>query len=505
MTPGVSGEGKTCTSISLTQGLGYIGKNVVLGLRQPSAGPVFGLKGSASGTGRAQVIPEDAISLHFTGDIHAVETAHNLAASAIGQQLYFKPQKGIRNPLGVDISRITWPYTYDFNCAELRNVTVGDGVEILGRKLAVKRDSHFIIGVASEVMAILALATDFIDLRQRLDRIILAYNTNGDPITVADLGVGGAMAFALEDAFNPNLVQTMEGQPVLVHCGPFANIAHGCNSIIANMLGLKLADYYATEAGFAADLGAEKFFDIVCRLSGAKPSLAVIIATAKALAENGGYPDAESNFEKAMEYGFANLAVHVANIGKFGVPSLVAINRFPQDADSHLALIKRLCSGIGVRAEINDGVAKGGPGAEELARAVVEMTEAEQSAFHPIYPVPGNFRENIDIIAQQVYRARGVMFSETAETNLAGIARLIERGLVSPNLLVCMAKTQYSLTDDPKQKNAPQDWDLHVQEVRLSAGAGFVVPVTGKISLLPALPLSSPARFFDYEGYGLRR
>lgn len=496
--PTVSGEGKTCTSISLTQGLGKLGCSVALGLRQPSEGPVYGLKGGAMGKDMARVEPEEWINSRFTGDIDAIAVANNLAAAAIANHLY-RTIDGQINKLGIDKDRIVFPRAIDLNDASLRNVTVGQDVTILGRSFDIEHKTEWIITVASEVMAILAIAEDIYDLRERIDKIIVAYNREGKPVTVKDIGVGGAMAHALRYAIKPNLVQTLEGQPVIVHAGPFGNIAHGCNSLIADRLGLKLADYFVTEAGFGADLGAEKFLDIVCRQGGLKPKLAVIVATAKALIEHGKREGEEKkaigDFSPAeqidrLKRGLANLDRHVKNMGKFGLPVLVAINKFPGDRDEQLRLIMEHCDKLGVRAEINDGVAKGGEGAVDLAKAAVEIIGKGKADFKPLYDLEMPIREKIETIAREIYGADGVDYVGTA---LEDINRI--DGLGYANLPICMAKTQYSFTHNPALKGAPSGWMLEIREVRLSAGVGFIVPVTGDISLMPAMPLSTSPNF----------
>lgn len=474
ITPTPAGEGKTCTSIGLTQGLGAIGKQSMVCLREPALGPTFGIKGGAAGGGYSQVVPMEDINLHFTGDIHAITSAHNLLADLIDNHIYFG------NSLNIDPAEVTWPLVMDMNYRHLRNIVLGLGGKVDGRP----RQTGFDITVASEIMAILCLAKDMDDLKERLSRMIIGYTYDGEPVTAGQIGGVGAMAILLKDAIKPNLVQTLEGQPAFIHGGPFANIAHGNNSIIATKMALTLSDYVVTEGGFGSDLGAEKFMDIVAGYSGLKPNAVVVVATARALKMHGGVPRekvSEENIE-ALKLGLVNLDKHVSNMQLYGVPVVVAINRFPSDTERELALIKDHCKELGVRAAISEVVAKGGEGGRELAQAVVEATE-EPSSFKPLYDWNLPIKEKMEIIATKIYGASGVSYSKKAEDQ---IARYTKLGF--DKLPLCVAKTQSSLSDDPTKKGAPTGWTLEVREVRISRGAGFLVPLTGTMMTMPGLP-----------------
>lgn len=479
-----AGEGKTCTAVGITQALGKLGKNVMFCLREPSLGPTFGVKGGAAGGGYSQVVPMEDINLHFTGDLHAVGSAHNLLAAVLENHVF----KG--NKLGIDPKQVLWRRVMDINDRQLRSIVVGLG----GKGDGFTMQSGFDITVASEVMAILCLAQDIDDLKERLGKMLVAYNYDGGPVFARDLNIQGAMTVLLKDAIKPNLVQTLEGQPGFVHGGPFANIAHGNNSIIATRTALKLADYVVTEGGFAADLGAEKFFDIVHGYTGLKPDVAVIVASIRALNMHGGVPRekvAETNLE-ALEKGLANLDKHIANVKKFGVPIVVAINRFPTDAPEELELVHKHCIQAGARSAISEVVAKGGEGGIELAEAILDVLEKEPANFKPLYDWSLPIKEKIEILAREIYGASGVSYTTRAERDIASYTDL---GFVG--LPLCMAKTQHSLTDDPTKKGAPTGWTLTIREVRASLGAGFLVPLTGEMMTMPGLPTKPAAEQVD--------
>ena len=479
-----AGEGKTCTAVGITQALGKLGKKVMFCLREPSLGPTFGVKGGAAGGGYSQVVPMEDINLHFTGDIHAVGAAHNLLAAVLENHIF----KG--NKLGIDPKQVLWRRVMDMNDRQLRNIVVGLG----GKGDGFTMQSGFDITVASEVMAILCLAQDIDDLKERLGRMLVAYNYDGGPVFARDLNVHGAMTVLLKDAIKPNLVQTLEGQPGFVHGGPFANIAHGNNSIIATRTALKLADYVVTEGGFAADLGAEKRFDIVHGYTGLKPDVAVIFASVRALNMHGCVPRekvAETNLE-ALEKGLANLDKHIANVKKFGVPIVVAINRFPTDAPEELELVHKHCAQAGVRSAISEVVAKGGEGGVELAETILDVLEKEPANFKPLYDWNLSIKEKIEILAKEIYGADGVSYTNRAERDIASYTELGFGGLP-----LCMAKTQHSLSDDPTKKGAPTGWTLTIREVRASLGAGFLVPLTGEMMTMPGLPTKPAAEQVD--------
>ena len=474
ITPTKAGEGKTTTSISLTQGMGKIGKDVVLCLREPSMGPVFGIKGGGTGGGYAQVVPMEDINLHFNGDFHAVTAAHNLLASALDASLYFG------NPLGIDPSSITWPRTLDVNARELRYTVIGLG----GKMHGVPRENGFVITAASEVMAALALASDLADLRARLGRVVVASTVDGDPVTAEQLKVAGAMTVIMKDALKPNLVQTLEGQPVLIHAGPFGNVAHANNSIIEDRVALKLADYVITEAGFASDLGFQKFCDIVCRFGGFAPSAGVLVTTVRATKSHGGVPFDELGTEdlEAVKRGVENLGQHIAIVREYGLPCVVSINNFPSDTEAEVELMRELALGAGAETVVvNRGFAQGGDGAVELAEAVVEACE-KPNAFHQLTPDGTPITGQIETIATKVYGADGVDYQAQAEKDLARMDRL---GFGT--MPVCMAKTHLSLTHDPSLLNRPRGWRLPVRGVVPSAGAGFVVVLCGDMQRMPGL------------------
>ncbi|OJV62442.1 MAG: formate--tetrahydrofolate ligase [Clostridiales bacterium 38-18] len=482
--PTAAGEGKTTVNVGLSMGLNKIGKLTFTALREPSLGPCFGVKGGAAGGGYAQVVPMEDINLHFTGDIHAVTTANNLLSALIDNHLH----QG--NPLGIDPNRITWRRVLDINDRALRNIVVGLG----GKTNGVTREDGFDISVASEVMAILCLADDITDLKARLSKMIIGYTYANKPVTAADLDAVGSMALLLKDAIKPNLVQTLENTPAFIHGGPFANIAHGCNSVVATKTALKLADYVVTEAGFGADLGAEKFFDIKCRFAGLEPSAAVVVATVRALKKHGGVGKNDLGVENltALSEGFENLKRHVENVRKFGVPAVVAINEFPTDTDAEVELLKSKCAEIGVEVVLTQVWAKGGEGAVDLANKVVEIAESGVAKFKPLYELDMPIIEKIQTIAREIYRADGVEFSSKA---LKNIKKFEEDGL--GNLPICMAKTQYSFSDDPDLYGAPTGFKISINDVKVSAGAGFIIPMAGDIMRMPGLPKVPAANKID--------
>lgn len=487
--PTPAGEGKTTTNVGLSMALNKIGKKAITTLREPSLGPVFGIKGGAAGGGYSQVVPMEDINLHFTGDFHAITSAHNLLAALLDNHL----QQG--NALGIDPKRIVWRRVMDMNDRALRNIIIG-----LGKKSdGVTRESGFDITVASEIMAILCLATSLTDLKERLSRMVVAYNTEGKPVTAGDLHATGAMALLLKDAIKPNLVQTLENTPAFIHGGPFANIAHGCNSVMATRTALKLGEYVITEAGFGADLGAEKFFDIKCRYAGLKPDAVVIVATVRALKYNGGVPKAELGAENldALEKGLSNLERHIENVSKFGVPAIVAINRFPADTEAELKLLDERCRAKGAEVVLSEVFSKGGEGGLELAKKVVELCETKKSNFKPIYCTEKSIEEKIETIAKEIYRADGVDFTADARKQ---IKQLTELGY--DKLPICMAKTQYSFSDNEKLLGAPTNFRITVREIRVSAGAGFIVALTGQIMTMPGLPKVPAANGMDISEDG---
>ncbi len=490
ITPTPAGEGKTTTTIGLADGLSRIGKNVVVALREPSLGPVFGVKGGAAGGGYAQVVPMEDINLHFTGDFHAIGAANNLLAAMLDNHIY----QG--NALNIDPRRITWRRCVDMNDRQLRFVTDGLG----GRVNGVPREDGYDITVASEIMAVFCLASSIADLKARLARIIVAYTYDEKPVTAGDLGAVGAMTALLKDALKPNLVQTLEGTPAFVHGGPFANIAHGCNSVIATRMAMKLGDFAITEAGFGADLGAEKFLDIKCRVAGLTPAAVVIVATVRALKMHGGLVKTELGAEDlaALERGIPNLLRHVSNIKNvYGLPSVVAVNRFPTDTDAEIELIMRRCRELGVNTVLSTVWADGGAGGEELAREVVRLTEEETPDFRFSYETGGSIEEKITAIVKKVYGGDGVSILPAAKKQIATL-----EALGFGNLPVCVAKTQYSFSDDPTKLGAPEGFTVTVKNVKVSAGAGFVVVLTGDIMTMPGLPKSPAALRIDVDDDG---
>ncbi len=488
--PTPAGEGKTTTTVGLGMAMSKIGKNAIIALREPSLGPVFGVKGGAAGGGYAQVLPMEDINLHFTGDFHAITTANNLLSAIIDNHI----QQG--NALGIDQRRILFPRVLDMNDRALRNVVVGLGTKMDG----VPREDHFMITVASEIMAILCLSENIADLKERLGRILVAYKYDGSPVYCRDLGVNGAMAAVLKDALKPNLVQTLENTPAIIHGGPFANIAHGCNSVRATKLALKLADYTITEAGFGADLGAEKFFDIKCRFAKLKPAAVVLVATVRALKYNGGVAKADLGVEnvEALKRGAVNLEAHIDNLQKYGVPVVVAINRFGTDSEAELRAVEEICLAKGAEFALSEVFAKGGDGGIELAKKVVEACN-KPSNFHCLYPDDMSIKDKIITVAKEIYGAADVKFDAVA---LKAIAEFEALDPAYKKFPVCMAKTQYSLSDDQTKLGRPTGFTLTVREVKLSAGAGFVVALTGAIMTMPGLPKAPAALNIDVDENG---
>ena len=490
ITPTPAGEGKTTTSVGLADGLRKIGKKSVVALREPSLGPVFGVKGGAAGGGYAQVVPMEDINLHFTGDFHAIGAANNLLAAMLDNHI----QQG--NALGIDAKQITWKRAVDMNDRQLRHIVDGLG----GKAQGVPREDGFDITVASEVMAVLCLASDIADLKARLGRMIVAYTFDGKPVTAHDLKAEGAMAALLKDALKPNLVQTLEGTPAFIHGGPFANIAHGCNSVTATRMVLKLGDYAVTEAGFAADLGAEKFLDIKCRMAGLKPSAVVIVATVRALKYHGGVAKADLNNEnlEALEKGLPNLLQHVDNIKNvFGLPCVVAINAFPTDTAVELALVEKRCNELGVNVALSEVWAKGGEGGKALAEEVVRLCE-QPNAFHQSYELESSIEEKLETICKRIYRADGVILTPNAKKQAAQLT-----ALGFDKLPICMAKTQYSFSDDAALLGAPRGFTVTVRNLKVSAGAGFIVALTGDIMTMPGLPKVPAAERIDVDENGV--
>jgi formate--tetrahydrofolate ligase len=490
ITPTAAGEGKSTVSVGLTQALRALGKNAVVCLREPSLGPVFGVKGGAAGGGYAQVVPMEDINLHFTGDFHAISSAHNLLSALIDNHIH----QG--NALNIDSRRITWPRTMDMNDRALRQIVVGLG----GTANGPTREERFVITPASEIMAILCLATDRQDLEERLTRIIIGTTAGKHPVRAGDLKGTGAMALLLKDALQPNLVQTLEGGPAIVHGGPFANIAHGCNTVMATQLGLRLGDYVITEAGFGADLGAEKFFDIKCRFAGLNPEACVIVATVRALKMHGGADKKNLGVPSVeqVEKGFANLARHVENVRKFGVPPIVALNRFSADSDAELAKVQELAAKAGVPLALSEVWAKGGEGGKAVAQAVLKVLGEGKGAFHPLYDVNKPIKEKVETIAREIYRADGVTFTSAASKS---IEQLEATGLGQTP--VCMAKTQYSFSDDASRLCAPTGFRITVRDVYPSAGAGFVVALAGDIMTMPGLSKAPAAEKIRMTKSGL--
>lgn len=473
------GEGKTTMSIGLTQGLNRIGKRAMVGIREPSLGPTMGMKGGAAGGGYSQVLPMEDINLHFTGDIHAVTSAHNMLAALINNHMH----RG--NELGVDPNKIVWNRVMDMPDRALRNIVIGLG----GSEGGIPYEDRFSITAASEVMAILCLAMDMNDLKKRLSRIIIGFNSKGVPVTAADMKAVGSMALILKDALRPNLVQTIEGNPAFVHGGPFANIAHGASSLISTRMGLKLSEYFITEAGFGSDLGAEKFFNIVCRVGDLKPNAVVMVATVRGVKAHGGK-------KRSLRKGFANLEKHLENLRMFNIPMIVAINVFENDSEEDIHLLEHLCRDVGVESARCEHHTKGGEGAIDLAEKIVNMAAGE-SRFKPLYKLELSLKEKIEAIAIQLYGASRVVYSVDAEK---AIANYESHGF--SELPICMAKTQYSLSDDPRKLGRPEGFKITVRDVRISAGAGFVVPLTGKVRTMPGLPKRPAAEGMDIDEHG---
>ena len=487
--PTPAGEGKTTTTVGLGEALGRMGKKSAIALREPSLGPCFGIKGGAAGGGYAQVVPMEDLNLHFTGDFHAITSANNLLAAMLDNHI----KQG--NALQIDTNQVVWKRCVDMNDRVLRNIVVG-----LGRSQdGVVREDHFIISVASEIMAILCLAENMKDLKERLSRIIVAYNYDGEPVTAGQLNAVGSMAALLKDAVKPNLIQTVENTPALIHGGPFANIAHGCNSVRATKTALKLADYVVTEAGFGADLGAEKFLDIKCRMAGLKPDAIVLVATVRALKYNGGVAKENLNEEnlEALKKGIVNLEKHIENIAKYQVPCVVTLNRFVSDSDSELAFVKEFCESRGCEFALSEVWEKGGEGGITLAEKVLETLEKKESHFAPIYDEKLPITEKIETIAKEIYGAAEVTYSPAA---MQAIERLEKLGYGKTP--VCMAKNQYSLSDDPKKLGRPANFTVNIREVYVSAGAGFVVAITGTVMTMPGLPLHPAAERIDVDDSG---
>ena len=487
--PTPAGEGKTTTSVGLGQAFGKLGKKAVIALREPSLGPCFGIKGGAAGGGYAQVVPMEDLNLHFTGDFHAITSANNLLAALLDNHI----QQG--NALRIDTRQIVWKRCLDMNDRVLRNVVVGLGSKTDG----FVREDHFVITVASEIMAILCLATDLEDLKDRLGKIIVAYDLDGKPVTAKNLQAVGAMAALLKDAILPNVIQTLEHTPALVHGGPFANIAHGCNSVRATTAALSMADYVVTEAGFGADLGAEKFFDIKCRQAGLSPDAVVLVATIRALKYNGGVPKTELSAEnvEALEKGIVNLEKHIENLQKYKVPVVVTLNSFVTDSEAEIAFVKQFCEERGCEFAISEVWEKGGEGGIALAEKVLKTLEEKESHFAPLYPRELPLTEKIETVAKEIYGAKGVNYTAAAKKQLA---KLTELGF--GDLPVCMAKTQYSLSDDPTLLGRPKDFDITVREAYVSAGAGFVVVLTGAVMTMPGLPKQPAAFGIDVDESG---
>lgn len=487
--PTPAGEGKTTTSVGLGQAFSKLGKKAVIALREPSLGPCFGIKGGAAGGGYAQVVPMEDLNLHFTGDFHAITSANNLLAALLDNHI----QQG--NELGIDTRQVVWKRCLDMNDRVLRNIVVG-----LGNKMdGTVREDHFVITVASEIMAVLCLSEDMKDLKKRLGRIVVAYNFNGEPVTAADLNAVGAMAALLKDAMKPNLIQTLEHTPALVHGGPFANIAHGCNSLIATKTALKIADYVITEAGFGADLGAEKFFDIKCRIGGLKPDAVVLVATIRALKYNGGVAKADLNTEnlEALKKGIVNLEKHIENLHKYKVPIVVTLNSFLTDTEAEIAYVKQFCEERGCEFAISEVWEKGGEGGILLAKKVLETLETKKSKFQVLYEDSLSLKEKIETVAKEIYGADNVVYTGGAEKQLKQL-----EALGFGQLPVCIAKTQYSLSDDPALLGRPENFDISVREVYVSAGAGFVVVLTGAVVTMPGLSKQPAAYGIDVDDDG---
>ena len=487
--PTPAGEGKTTTSVGLGQAFGKLGKKAIIALREPSLGPCFGIKGGAAGGGYAQVVPMEDLNLHFTGDFHAITSANNLLAALLDNHI----QQG--NALQIDTRQVVWKRCLDMNDRVLRNIVVGLGSKTDG----VVREDHFVITVASEIMAILCLADDMEDLKKRLSEIVVAYNYAGEPVTAGQLNAVGSMAALLKDALKPNLIQTLEHTPALVHGGPFANIAHGCNSVRATKTALKMADYCITEAGFGADLGAEKFFDIKCRMAGLKPDAVVLVATIRALKYNGGVPKAELNTEnlEALKKGIVNLEKHIENLQKFGVPIVVTLNSFITDTDAEVAFVRSFCEERGCEFALSQVWEKGGEGGVALAEKVLQTLENKESNFKVLYPNELSLKAKIETVAKEIYGAGNVIFAPAA---LKQLDKLEQLGF--GHMPVCMAKNQYSLSDDPTLLGRPEGFDMNIREVYVSAGAGFVVVLTGAVMTMPGLPKTPAAFNIDVDENG---
>lgn len=490
ITPTPAGEGKTLTTIGLAQALNYMGHKAVVALREPSLGPVFGIKGGAAGGGYSQVLPMEDINLHFTGDMHAITAANNLLAAAIDNHVH----QG--NALRIDVRRVIWKRVMDMNDRALRNIVVGMGGKVCG----FPREDHFMITVASEIMAALCLASDLMDLKKRMGDITVAYDLDGNLVTARQLGVEGAMAILMKDAIKPNLVQTIEHTPALVHGGPFANIAHGCNSVVATKLALKMGEIAVTEAGFGADLGAEKFMDIKCRFAGIKPNAVVVVATVRALKMHGGVDKKnlqEENIE-ALKKGFANLAKHVENMRTYDVPVVVGINKFATDTDAEIATLRQLCADYGVDAAPNNCWAEGGKGGVELGEKVLQLIAQPQTPYKPLYDVNDTIAQKMETIVKKIYGGAGVVFESKAQKQVAELEKF---GL--DKMPLCVAKTQYSLSDDPSLLGAPKDFTVTVKDVRVCTGAGFIVCQTGDIMTMPGLPKVPAANRMDIDENGV--
>jgi formate--tetrahydrofolate ligase len=489
VTPTPAGEGKTCTSIGLAQAFGQLGVKHALALREPSMGPTFGIKGGAAGGGFSQVLPMEDINMHFTGDLHAIAAAHNLLSAVLDNSMHFE------NPLEIDPEKVTWRRTIDLCDRQLRNGEIGLGSKFDG----FPHKTGFDIVAASEVMTIMALASDINDLRKRLGRIVVAYNTSGKPVFARELNCIGSLCVILKDALKPNLVQTCEHTPVFVHCGPFGNIAHGSNSVSATRLALKLAPYVVTEAGFAADLGAEKFVNIKCRQAGLKPNGAVLVATVRALKFHGGVEKEDLSTENlvALKTGCENLRTHAENVQKYGLPVVVAINRFPTDTPAELDIVRKFCEEMGVQSSLSEVVAKGGEGGLDLANKIKKIVDETPGTPNFYYKTSDPIKSKIETVAREIYRADGVDYTEEAEKS---IQVLEENGLA--DWPICMAKTQASLSDDPKKRNAPRGWRLQVRDVKVSNGAGFIVALTGKMMLMPGMPRESAVQKIDIDSNG---
>ncbi|EFW37444.1 formate--tetrahydrofolate ligase [Treponema phagedenis F0421] len=489
ISPTPAGEGKSTVSIGLTQGFNKIGKKSAVALREPSLGPVFGVKGGAAGGGYAQVVPMEDINLHFTGDIHAITAANNLISAMIDNHIH----QG--NALNIDTREVVWKRVLDMNDRSLRNIVISLGAKADG----VPREDHFMITVASEIMAVLCLSKTLTDLKERVGKIIVAYAKDGSAVKVSDLKAEGAVAMLLKDALKPNIVQTLENTPAFIHGGPFANIAHGCNSILATKLALKTSDYAITEAGFGADLGAEKFMDIKCRMSGLSPDAIVIVATIKALKMHGGVPKTELKAENiaALEKGFANLKRHVENVHKFGVPAIVAINKFANDSDAEIAKLKELCKQLNVRISLCECWEKGGAGAEDLAQQLVELIDEGKKDFKYLYDVNDSIETKVNTIVKEIYRGKGAVFTKAAKGQVKKLEAL---GL--DKMPICVAKTQFSFTDDASVMGAPEDFTIEITDVRVSNGAGFIVVQTSNIMVMPGLPKIPAAENMDIDNNG---